>query len=93
MDIVTAGSILSNPTRVRLLKLVSEKPLSATVAHEKYISKYDSKHRESIYRELENLTDSDFLDKRYSNQEQRIVYQRNMTELHINLEEMTIRSD
>ena len=90
MDVVKACSTLSNPTRVHLLKLLAEGPLSATSAHKTYIERYEPKHRESIYRELENLVDNGFVRKEYSNQERSLLYHLCVSEIRIDIEEATV---
>jgi Fe2+ or Zn2+ uptake regulation protein len=45
---------------------LSESDFTATAAHQEYNQRFSNdKHRESIYRELENLTESGFLNKNY----------------------------
>jgi len=92
MEVVTAGSVLSNSTRVNLLKLLAEGPLSATEAHEAYVDRYDSKHRESIYRELENLVEDGFVDKNYSEARRSLLYHLRVSELHFDITEGTVET-
>lgn len=69
------GIALSNPTRVKLLQLLSDENYGASEAHKMYNQTFnEGKHRESIYRELEKLVDSDLVEKDYNQEEKRLVY-------------------
>jgi DNA-binding transcriptional ArsR family regulator len=91
MDIVEVGSALSNTTRVRLLSIISEHgPLSSKQAHERYVEKFDSKRRESVYKALEKLVDAGILTKFYDREGEGIVYDIEADKLIINFQEMQI---
>jgi len=86
VDINKVGSALANPTRVRLLSLLSEQDYSASSAHEVYNERFsDEKHRESIYRELENLVEYGFLDKGYENDVKELRYSLRCERLQVDL--------
>jgi len=86
VNINQAGSALSNPTRVRLLSLLSEQDYSASTAHEEYNERFeDDKHRESIYRELENLVEYGLLTKNYQTEEKELRYSLRYERLEIDL--------
>lgn len=86
MDINKVGSALTNPTRVRLLRLLSERDYSASSAHEEYNRRFgDQKHRESIYRELENLVEYGFLEKGYRTEKKELQYSLRCERLEVDL--------
>lgn len=91
MDINDVGTALSNPTRVRLLQLLSESDYTASTAHEEYNGRFnDDKHRESIYRELENLVEHGFLDKNYETKSKELRYSLRCQKIEINLLEAEV---
>jgi Fe2+ or Zn2+ uptake regulation protein len=91
VDINDVGTALSNPTRVRLLQLLSESDYTASTAHEEYNGRFnDEKHRESIYRELENLVDHGFLDKDYETEYKELRYSLRHERLELNLPEAEV---
>jgi len=90
MDLQEVSQALSNPTRINLIKIVGESPLSAANAHKRYVEMYDGKKRESIYRELENLVDASLLTKEYNNEEKQIQYKLAQEYLGVDLVEITI---
>lgn len=86
MDVSDLGSILSNPTRVRLIRLLSTESYSATEAYEVYNRSFEpSKHRESIYRELEKLVESGLVEKSYSESSKRLEYSLQYSAVSIDL--------
>lgn len=75
MDITELGKAVSSKTRVRILQLLSENSYTASGLHKKYIDEFDDdKHRESIYRELENLVDLGLLEKEYESKNSSLIY-------------------
>lgn len=75
MDISDFGTALSNPTRANLLNLLNNSDYSATEAYEIYNQQFkDKKHRESIYRELENLVEAGLVRKEYSEDDKKLEY-------------------
>lgn len=90
MNLQAVSQALSNPTRINLIKMIGERPLSAANAHKEYIEEYDEKKRESIYRELENLVDASLLKKEYNNREKEIQYKLAQEYLRLDLVEVTI---
>lgn len=86
MDINEVGSALANPTRVRLLTILSEQDYSASTAHEQYNKRFsDEKHRESVYRELENLVEYGLLNKNYATKEKELRYSLRCERLEVDL--------
>lgn len=76
MEITDIGQSLSNETRVKLLRLVTDETGSAVKLHERYEAEYaEGKYRETIYRELENLTEAGLLSKEYNEDESQIEYE------------------
>ena len=90
MDLQQVSQALSNPTRLKLIRLIRANPCSASEAHKRYIEQYEDKKRESIYRELENLVEASLLIKDYNTQKKEIQYSLSHTMLHINLETLSI---
>lgn len=91
MEITDVGKALSNPTRVNILKLLCGRPYSASELHRKYIEQYDDdKHRESIYRELENLKEFGLVKKKYKSDEKSLYYEILSTRLLIDLEKLEV---
>jgi len=75
MELIAVSKALSNETRLRLLKIIATEAGSATGIHQRYVDEYeDQKHRESVYRALENLVDAELLTKEYQ-QDAGLVYQ------------------
>lgn len=75
MELTDVAHALSSQTRVRLLQIALDVPVSSTEAFERYQSKYESpSRRESIYRELENLAEAGLLEKRYESEDKELVY-------------------
>jgi DNA-binding transcriptional ArsR family regulator len=92
VDITEIGSALSNPTRVRLLQLLSEGDYTASSAHKAYNENFsDDKHRESIYRELENLVEHGFLDKNYEMNDKELQYSLRLERFEVNLANSEIK--
>ena len=90
MNLQEVSQALSNPTRVNLIEMIGEQPLSASIAHKKYIETYEDKKRESIYRELENLVDASLVTKKYNTEEKKIEYSLTQEYLGIDLVETRI---
>lgn len=90
MNIQEVSQALSNPTRINLIRMVGERPLSASDAHKKYIEDYEDKKRESIYRELENLVDASLLTKSYNSDEKELQYRLTYEQLEVNLVETEV---
>lgn len=90
MELKQVGNALANDTRLRLLRLVAEKHDSAVEIHRRYIDEHDDeKHRESIYRALEILVDSQLLSKEYRDG-QGLIYRLNHDRLSIDLHTTTV---
>lgn len=88
VDISRIGSALSNPTRVNLLQLLSEGDYGAVEAYEVYNDTFeDEKHRESIYRELENLVDVGLIEKDYNQDRKQLTYSLHYRTVKIGLED------
>lgn len=86
MDLSTFGSALSNPTRVELLSLLSDTSGTASDLADRYNERYDdTKHRESIYRELEKLVEVGLLDKEYDTEARELQYSLSIVEYRVNL--------
>lgn len=66
MELEPVAKALSNTTRLKILRLVADKPDTAIGTFQRYTDTYDDdKHRENIYRGLEILVDADVLEKEY----------------------------
>jgi len=75
MELTEVAHTLSSQTRVRLLQIALDTPVSSVEAFEQYQAEYESpSRRESIYRELENLAEAGLLEKRYESKEKGLVY-------------------
>ena len=91
MNINKVGSALANPTRVRLLRLLSEADYTASSAHDEYNKRFsDEKHRESIYRELENLVEQGFLSKDYEMEAKELQYSLRFERFEVDLKNSEI---
>jgi len=90
MDLQQVSQALSNPTRLKLIRLIRDSPCSSAEAHRRYVEKYEDKKRESIYRELENLVEASILLKDYESQEKEIRYSLSYTMFRVNLKELDI---
>jgi len=76
MDILQIASALSSETRLKLIRVISHNKLSAVEIYKIYNKTYgEKKHRETIYRELENLVRVNILNKIYLKDEKKIVYE------------------
>jgi Fe2+ or Zn2+ uptake regulation protein len=75
MELTEVAHALSSQTRVRLLQIALDMPVSSAEAFEQYQAEYESpSRRESIYRELENLAEAGLLEKRYESEDKELVY-------------------
>lgn len=92
MNIEDVGAALSNLTRVRLLRILSDTSHTASSAHEEYDRRFsDSKHRESVYRELENLVEQGLVEKHYETESKELRYTPRFTRLELDLEQSEVR--
>ena len=86
MQLNELAKALSSETRLKIIKILSEKELSALEVHEVYERTYkEGKHRESIYRELEKLVEVNILKKIYNEKEKKIVYKLAIQKIVIDL--------
>lgn len=93
-DIYEVTSALSDKTRLRLINIVREEgPLSSKRAHNEFISRYEDRRRESIYKALETLVDANILTKTYEREGEGLVYELPNTRLIIDLSEMKVQPD
>lgn len=93
MDIVELGKALSNQTRVHIILLLAGSPSSTASLHQKYTTKYDeSKHRETIYREVEKLVEIGLVDKNYDSNSKTFIYTLNYESIEIDLLEGEVQS-
>jgi Fe2+ or Zn2+ uptake regulation protein len=91
MELTSIGGALSNETRVKILNLISAEDKSSIATHEEYKKRFsDSKHRETIYRELENLVESGLVEKYYDDQEQQLKYSLSHEKILIDLGDNSI---
>ncbi|USZ68737.1 hypothetical protein NGM10_03120 [Halorussus salilacus] len=75
MEITRIGQTLSSETRIKIVRLLADSPDSAVGAFERYERQHEEgKHRETIYRELENLVDAQLVSKEYNDERGRIEY-------------------
>jgi DNA-binding transcriptional ArsR family regulator len=93
-ELCIIAKALSSITRLRLIEIISEfEKLTATEVYNIYREKYnDSKHRESIYRELEKLVTAKILKKEYDDRTKRIVYKLHLSNIKINLQDLKIET-
>ena len=72
LDIISA---LNSETRLRIIMLLQEEPLSTKDVQKKYNNRFDRDlRRESIYRALEKLRDSGLIQRQYDESEKNFVY-------------------
>lgn len=91
MDITKVCKALGSDTRLKILKILADKKLSAAKVYKEYSKRFHGKiHRESIYRALEKLVDAEILGKEYNKKEKEIVYVLKHRELTINVIDQTI---
>lgn len=90
MDLQEVSQALSNPTRINLIQMIREDPMSASIAHKRYIESYEDKKRESIYRELENLVDASLVTKEYNTEEKKIEYSLAHEHLRVDLIQIAV---
>jgi len=77
---------LGSETRLRILRLLANKKLSAANVYREYVRNFhDRMHRESIYRALEKLVNAEILNKEYDEKEKEIVYGLRYKKLTIDL--------
>ncbi len=75
MELMEVAHALSSRTRVRLLQIVLDTPVTSAEAFEQYRAEYESpSRREYIYRELEHLAEVGLLEKRYESDDKELVY-------------------
>lgn len=91
MEFTEVAHALSSRTRVRLMQIVLDSPVSSAEAFQRYQSQYDTpSHRESIYRELENLAETGLLEKRYESEEKELVYVARDDTVCLDMREMVV---
>lgn len=94
MDVTSVAHALSSETRVRLLALLHQQPMTSSDAFDVYQATFDSpKYRESIYRELENLVEAGLVEKRYESGEKRLMYVVEQDIVCFDLETSNVRMD
>jgi len=94
MDITKVCKALSSKTRLKILKILVDKKLSASNIYKEYNRIYrEKRRRESIYRALEKLVEAEILRKTYNDKEKEIVYELKHKELTINLLDQKILKD
>ena len=86
MDIIKVCGALSSDKRLKILNILSESDHTAVELYKKFTSKFDSRaHRETIYRDLEQLHQSGLITKSYDNIKKRLYYHLQTDEISINL--------
>ena len=91
MEVIAVGKALSSETRIRILRLLSERARLSSETFERYGEEYDDeKRRETIYRELENLVETGLLAKEYNETAGRIEYRLRNRRLLFDLESSTV---
>lgn len=91
MDVTEIGKALSSETRIKILRLLAESPQSSIETYEQYERKYEEgKHRETIYRELENLVEAGLLAKEYNQATSQIEYSFKHQQLLVDLSNISI---
>lgn len=91
MNIEAVGTALSNSTRVRLLRILSDSSHTASSAHREYDRRFsDGKHRESVYRELEKLVERGLVDKHYETESKELRYSLRCRRLELDLGESEV---
>jgi len=94
MDLTDVAHALSSQTRVRLLQIALNAPVSSAEAFEQYRAEYESpSRRESIYRELENLAEAGLLEKRYESEDKELVYAGREDTVRLNIVRETVSLD
>jgi len=91
MDLTKVCKALSSDTRLKILKILVDKNLSAANVFKEYRKRDDKRHRESIYRALEKLVDAEILRKEYDEKGKEIVYVLEHKEFTIDLINQRIR--
>jgi hypothetical protein len=91
MSILRIASALRSARKIRIITLLSNEDLSASMIQEKYLTSYSSKvHRESIWRDLESLTEAEILSKYYNKRNKRIYYHLEAREIVLNLKSQNV---
>jgi DNA-binding transcriptional ArsR family regulator len=91
MDVTKVGKAISNGTRVKILRILADSPRSSIETYERYEAKHaEGKHRETIYRELENLVEAGLLTKTYNETASQIEYSLEQRRLLIDLAHGTV---
>lgn len=79
-------SALSSSTRVRIIKIIQKRELTAAECYKMFAEKYsNSLRRESIYKEMEKLLENGLLHKRYDNKTKKLVYALKIKKITIDL--------
>ncbi len=75
MDLVTFGKAISNSLRLQILSSLSQSEgLSLDQCFEKIKEDHKEIHRETVYRALEQLTNTELVCKEYAPVKKRILY-------------------
>lgn len=94
MDVNEFGAAISDRTRLRLIEIIHEKgPMTSKQTHSEFVTRYDDRRRESIYKALEKLVEVDILSKEYKGTEDGLVYelQHNIVEINLALREIQFK--
>ena len=93
MQLEKIGKMLSNSNRIKIIKIVGEnRTTTAFDCYNTFRGKYDSKiRRETIYRELERLHESDILIKKYDLNDKKLIYSLKFKKFSLNFINMKIK--
>lgn len=84
-NILERSKALSSETRLNLIELIGRNEYTVSELKGEYDDRFDSKTRETVYRELEKLVDANLLDKNYQKSRKSFLYSVKEFEIRFNL--------
>lgn len=88
------ASVLSSSTRLNIVELLSDRPYTVSELRDTYESHHEDMRRESIYRQLEILNETEIVSKKYDEENKQFLYHLNVNSVEVDLStiEMELRS-
>ncbi len=89
--VVELSKKLSSETRLKIIGILDDDKLSFQDVRDRYEDKYKDIRRETVYRELENLKESNLVKKEYDDENKVFLYSLKYDLVEINLSIMELK--
>ncbi len=89
--VVELSKKLSSETRLKIIEILDDDQLSFQEVRDVYEDKYEDIRRETVYRELENLNESNLVEKKYDEENKVITYGLKHDLVEVNLSSMELK--